>query len=312
MEPRAHHILVGLFIVLGIGAALSFTLWLSRPGIGQTTNAYVVVFNESVSGLTVGSAVRYTGIPVGRVTQLQLDADDARKVRARIRVDSDTPIKEDTDAQLQITSITGGAEIRLSGGSPDSPRLTRADGEPPVIKAQPSPLAQLTGGGAQLIDQFVGLMDRAERLLSDENIRNLGATMDNLSRVSGDVADHSDEIVQAIANINAISANVRRAVDEAAQLAQRTNAMLDDGEGQLVERASNALASLERAGARLDRLLAENEGALTGGMQALRNVGPALQELRATLSSLRQISRRLENNPREYLFGGDDVPEFQP
>lgn len=312
MEPRARHILVGLFVVLGISAALSFSLWLNRPGAGQNTDTYIVVFNEAVTGLTVGSAVRYTGIPVGRVTQLQLDPDDARKVRARIEVDATTPVKADTSAQLHMAGITGGAEIRLSGGSPDSPPLTRPGDEPPVIEAQPSPLAQLTGGGAQLLDQFMKLMDRVEQVLSAENVRNLSATLNNLNRISGDVADHSDEIVQAIANINAISSKVRRAVDDAAQLAQRANAMLDESGGELVERASRALASLERAGARLDRLLRENEGALNAGMQALRNVGPALQELRATLSSLREISRRLEDNPREYLFGGDDVPEFQP
>ena len=32
METRAHHILIGLFTLLGIGAALLFVLWLGKTG----------------------------------------------------------------------------------------------------------------------------------------------------------------------------------------------------------------------------------------------------------------------------------------
>jgi len=30
MEPRAHHVLIGLFTVLTVGAALLFGLWLNK------------------------------------------------------------------------------------------------------------------------------------------------------------------------------------------------------------------------------------------------------------------------------------------
>ncbi|MEX0606693.1 MAG: MlaD family protein, partial [Halofilum sp. (in: g-proteobacteria)] len=75
METRAHHVLIGLFTVLGVSAALLFALWLARPG-GDHTEVYDVVFREPVTGLAVGSAVRYSGIQVGRVDQLRLDPED--------------------------------------------------------------------------------------------------------------------------------------------------------------------------------------------------------------------------------------------
>ena len=38
----------------------------------------------------------------------------------------------------------------------------------------------------------------------------------------------------------------------------------------------------------------------------------ALQELRNTLASLRNVTRRLEENPTNYLLGREKMQEFQP
>lgn len=312
MEPRAHHVLVGLFVVLGIGAGLLFSLWLAQPGGGEDTDTYAVVFSEPVTGLTVGSAVRYSGIQVGRVEALRLDPQDPRKVRALIQLRDEVPIKPDTRAQLRMAGITGGAEIHLRGGSPESPPLTRSGDQVPAITAEPSPLARLAGGSEQLVDRVLRLLERGDQLLSPENIRNLSATLENLERTSGAVAERREAIGQTIENMHAASAEARRAIEETAQVMRRTSALLDKRGEPLLDDAIRTMAALERTSGRLERLLRENEGALRGGMQALRNVGPALQELRAALASLREISRRLEQNPRDYLFGGDEVEEFQP
>ena len=67
MEPRAHHVLIGLFTVLTVGAALLFALWLNKAGADRAFTDYEVIFNEAVTGLSQGSAVQYSGIKVGDV-----------------------------------------------------------------------------------------------------------------------------------------------------------------------------------------------------------------------------------------------------
>ena len=123
METRAHHVLIGLFTVIVVAAALLFGLWLAKSSSDRQFSEYQVVFNEAVSGLSQGSAVQYNGIKVGDVTQLKLDPKDPRKVLARIRVGGDTPVKQDTHAKLTMTGVTGLSIIQLSGGSPGSPAL---------------------------------------------------------------------------------------------------------------------------------------------------------------------------------------------
>ncbi len=79
METRAHHVLIGLFSVIVIGAALLFGLWLAKSGSEGKFNYYDIVFNEAVSGLSQGSSVQYSGIKVGDVAFLRLDPKDPRK-----------------------------------------------------------------------------------------------------------------------------------------------------------------------------------------------------------------------------------------
>src|SRR3546814_1769095 len=65
METRAHHVLIGLFIVILTAAALLLALALSKPDTNESHTYYKVVFNEAVSGLSKGSLVQYSGIKVG-------------------------------------------------------------------------------------------------------------------------------------------------------------------------------------------------------------------------------------------------------
>src|SRR5690606_33516625 len=114
MEPRAHHVLIGAFTVLVAILAVLFSLWLSKAGQHAGERHYVVIFHEAVRGLTVGSAVQYNGIKVGEVMDLSLNPQDPSEVRARIKVQDDIPIKEDTRARLVLTGITGASVIGLS------------------------------------------------------------------------------------------------------------------------------------------------------------------------------------------------------
>ncbi|BAU73413.1 MlaD family protein [Metapseudomonas furukawaii] len=305
METRAHHVLIGLFTVLVVGAAMLFALWLSRAGSDQQLQEYEVVFTEAVTGLSQGSAVQYSGIKVGDVTQLRLDKDDPRKVRARIRIVGGTPIKVDTRARLSITGVTGTAVIQLHGGSPDSPLLGGKGGKVPVIVADPSPLARLMAGGEDVMLSVTRLLEQANKLFSDENVRQVSLTLANLEQTTAGLAGQREELRGTLAQVNA-------ATREATALLHNANGLLE-GEGrQAFASAERLLASLERSSRNVEHLLNENRDSLDGGMKSLGELGPAIGQLRETLESLRSFSRRLEENPGGYLLRSENLKEFQP
>ena len=49
METRAHHVVIGLFTLIVVSAALLFCLWLTNSGSDRQSRFYYIVFNEPVS-----------------------------------------------------------------------------------------------------------------------------------------------------------------------------------------------------------------------------------------------------------------------
>lgn len=305
MEPRAHHVLIGLFSVLMVAAALGFALWLSKAGSDQELRDYEVIFNEAVSGLSQGSAVQYSGIKVGDVISLRLDPQDPRKVRAHIRVSASTPIKQDTRARLSITGITGAALIQLYSGSPESPPLLSTGDQRAEITADPSPLARLMANGEDLILSVTHLLERANQLFSRDNIGRISRTLENIEQTSASVAEQRDELRTALQQMSTAS-------QEAADLMRNANQLLGDQGREALDSASRLMASLERSSSKVERLLGDNRAALDGGMQGIGELGPTIVELRETLSALRSFARRLEEDPAGYLLRSDTIKEFQP
>jgi phospholipid/cholesterol/gamma-HCH transport system substrate-binding protein len=305
MEPRAHHVLIGLFTVLVVSAALGFALWLSKASSDQETRDFDVIFNEAVSGLSAGSAVQYSGIKVGDVISLRLDPNDPRKVRAHIRVSASTPIKQDTRARLSITGITGASLIQLHSGTPESPALIGKNDQRAEIIADPSPLTRLMSNGEDLVLNVTRLLNRANQLFSRDNIGRISRTLENIEQTSASVAEQRDELRQALQQMSSAS-------QEAADLMRNANQLLGGPGREAVDSASRLMASLERSSNNVERLLSDNRSALDGGMQGIAELGPTIIELRETLSSLRSFARRLEEDPAGYLLRSDTIKEFQP
>ncbi|WP_415754232.1 MlaD family protein [Pseudomonas leptonychotis] len=305
MEPRAHHVLIGLFTVLMVAAALGFALWLSKASSDQELRDFDVIFNEAVSGLSQGSAVQYSGIKVGDVISLRLDPEDPRKVRAHIRVSATTPIKQDTRARLSITGITGAALIQLHGGTPDSPILESQGDQRAEIIADRSPLSRLMANGEDLVISVTRLLNRANKLFSRANIGRISRTLENIEQTSASVADQRDELRQALQQMSTAS-------QEAADLMRNANQLLSGQGREAMDSAQRLMASLERSSNTVEQLLTDNRSALDGGMQGVAELGPTIVELRETLSSLRSFARRLEEDPAGYLLRSDTIKEFQP
>lgn len=305
MEPRAHHVLIGLFTVVVFAAALGFALWLNQSSSDEEMHDYVVIFNEAVTGLTPGSVVQYSGIKVGDVQSLSLDKNDPRKVRAAIRVSASTPIRRDTRARLSITSITGAALIQLHGGTPHSPKLKGEDGQPAEIVADPSPLSRLMSNGEDLVLTVTRLLNRANDLFSDTNIEHINHTLANIEQTTASIASQREELRTALQQMSSASR-------EAAELMRNANSLLSQQGRGAMDNAQRTLASLERSSTLIEHLLNDNSAAINGGMQGLGELAPAISELRETLDNLNSFSRRLEEDPAGYLLRNDSIKEFQP
>jgi phospholipid/cholesterol/gamma-HCH transport system substrate-binding protein len=270
------------------------------------------VFNEAVSGLSKGSSVQYSGIKVGDVISLRLDPKDPRRVLARIRLAGDTPVKEDTNAKLALTGVTGTSIIQLSGGTPQSPTLKGKGGNLPTIVASPSPIARLLNDSNDLMAGVNTLMHNANLMFSTENIERISNTLEHLEQTTGTIADQRGDIRQAMQQLASVGKQANTMLEQTTALMRNANGLLNEHGKETLGSAEQAMKSLQESSATLNKLITANQDSLNSGMQGLNGLGPAVHEMRETLSSLRAITKRLEANPSGYLLGSEKTKEFTP
>jgi phospholipid/cholesterol/gamma-HCH transport system substrate-binding protein len=312
METRAHHVLIGLFTVIAVGCALLFALWLGKSSMDREYSYYDIGFSQAVSGLSSGSSVEYSGIKVGDVTELWLEPNDPRKVRARIRVYGGTPIKQNTQARLALANITGSMVIQLHGGTPESPRLEGPSDDPPLIIADPSSLSALLENGEDLMSNINNLLLSANKIFSEENTTRLSQTLEHLEQATSVLSEQRGDLAQTLQQFNQLSQQANTVMSELSSLTRNANGLLDDQGRSVLDSAAQSMSALDRTTSRLDTLLEENQGALNNGMQGFNELGPAINELRSTLGALRRVTQRLEDNPSGFLLGRDKLQEFTP
>jgi len=293
-------------------AALSFALWLGKSATDREVAYYEVDFDRPVGGLHTGNAVLFSGIRVGDVTDLRLDPEDPRRVRALIRIDADIPIRGDTRASLALANITGSMNIQLQGGTPDLPRLQGSRDDPPVIVAEPSPLSTLLADGEHLITGINQLLINANRLLSEDNTDRVDRILANIEELSDELASRSSELGDVVDVADRLGEEASELLQALSSLSHSAESLVDAEGRQALTQASQAMGSLETMTRQLETLVGDNEDAIGRGMQGLGDLGPAVRELRGILGNLGRITRRLEESPADFLLGRDSIEEFSP
>ncbi|MEP6632917.1 MAG: MlaD family protein, partial [Luteimonas sp.] len=263
--------------------------------------------NEPVTGLTEGSSVQYNGISVGTVEELKLAPNDPRRVLARLKLEADAPIKVDTKAKLSQAGLTGSPFIQLTGGSPSARRLVASDdNDIPVIQTEASALQNIA-------DTANRLVERLDQVLSDQNVKRIANTLENIESMTGAIGDQSQDL-------KALIINARKASEQLEVTLGTTNHAVEGIDRELVQQLPGlitkldaTLTKMDSAAGGADKILNENRTAINSfANDGLAQLGPTLAELRALIRDLRRITDRLDASPARYLLGRDAPKEFEP
>lgn len=307
METKANYVLIGAFTVLGVLGLLGLFIWFAKIEVDRQYAQYDVLF-ESVSGLGLAADVRYNGLSVGRVIDLALDADDPSKVRVRVELSAETPVKTDTVAQLNSQGVTGVAFVALDGGSRDAP-LLRGVGDPaeiPVIRSEMSVVQALTESAPDLMDEAVAVVRELRTFLGEENRLAVSNLLQNLERASG-------QLDKALADFSDISQTVSEGT---AQISKFTGRLEDIGVAvqttlqtteETLEVAKNAIAEAETTLRTATAALSMAETTFSDADTFIKEQVPLIAEdLSAAIRSIDAASNevRAQVNDVSVRFGG--------
>ena len=84
METKANTALIGAFTLIVLALGFVFVYWLARGSEQGNNVPLTVIFEDPVTGLTVGSLVVFNGINIGTVRTLTLDPDRPNVVVAEL------------------------------------------------------------------------------------------------------------------------------------------------------------------------------------------------------------------------------------
>ncbi|HEX4052403.1 MAG TPA: MlaD family protein [Steroidobacteraceae bacterium] len=302
MEREANYLAVGSFVLLVLGMTVLFVYWYSAANGHRAFRRYEIYFDGSVSGLSVGSPVRFLGVDVGRVESIDIDPRTSDRVQVIAQIDPTTPIDVRTVAQLSLQGVTGVMFIdlrHLPAGSGRS-RLANVPSEKyPVIASVHSNLDVLLDSLPDLAAQLDELLDRASHLLSERNLAAVDSIAQNVQQATTDMPRTMRDAAQLVAQL-------RTAV-------QQANAILDTARADAGPAGENLVATtnqlrtastnLARASGRLDTFMAQNGEQISGlvrdGVPQLEGL---LRDTRAAAQQIDGLARSLRDDPSKLLY----------
>ena len=315
METRASYILVGSFVLAFVAGAFAIVTWFAKTEFDRKPAQYHVYFTESVTGLEIGSPVRYRGVAVGSVADVRIDPKNVERVRVTFEVAAETPIKQDTFASLGLQGITGAAYVQLGGGTQESATLVAKEGEPlPVITAKASGLERLLTKAPELFEKAFVLVERLSALLDDRNRKAVADTLQNLHAVSQNLAASSGSFDQVLTEAGGAVTSLRAASERIEALANS----MQDRVGPLVDSTRDTMAELKvavagiRGTARsftevaksLDKMIAENREPLRDfSRRGLPELSQFIAESRLLVADLTRLTVQIERDPARFFFG---------
>ena len=312
METRANHIWVGTVTLALLAVLAAFIIWIAR--LGQTNQQeYDVFFKQSVDGLSKGSAVSFSGVPVGQVKTIELWKKDPSFVRVRISLNDDVPVLLGSAATIQ-SGFTGVSNIQLEGAVRGAPPLTEAGPEGvPVIPTKRGGLGELLNTAPVLLERLATLTERMTTVFSDKNQQSIENILTNTDRLTGQLANSSPEVQRTMVELQKTLLEAQVALKSFEQIAANTDATLN-GEGkQMLQQFRTSLKSIEKTSDTLNATLADARPAARQlNETTLPQAEAAIRDLRATTRALRDLTEKVNDQGAAALLGGDKLPEYKP
>ena len=321
---RAQKVRLGIFLASGLTVLIGGLVVLAGLKLGESRDQYVVRFSDSgvsLSGLDVGSPVKYSGIRVGRVDAVRIDPHDVSVIVVELSLDGGTPVAEDTVANLGALGITGLKYVELSRGS-KAARVRKPGEEIPPGTSMFDSLAQKAD---QIASKVEVVLDRVAVMaapdMKDRLARLLDRTSEFLTTVNGVLADNREALKLLAEHVTATADQVKVLSTELAGATGRASALLAEATALL----HNSRATPQRLNAFLEQgtaILAEGRVLLgpDGLQRTLANVNAILAQtqhqviemvalFREAAENANALTEKVRDDPSLLLLGGrEDEP----
>ena len=259
MDTKINFFKIGLFVSSLFTLLVIFIFWLGKYGLeDKKYDDYSIFFSESVSGLNIGSSIKFMGFEVGTVKDIKINPFNSEEILIDIQIQKGTPIKEDNFAILGNLGITGLKYIELKGGSNNSKLLDENQYGMKVIKSKTSALTTFVDSTEDITKEITILLGQMKKVLNDENISNFSSllsksekSMENIEQFSAYLVKNEkkiDELINSMKSFantgNSSFASVKTSADSFKELTTKIKEEFDKGTFDLKGMSSESFENL--------------------------------------------------------------------
>jgi paraquat-inducible protein B len=272
-----------------------FRLYETRESIFERIytekNYWVLHFNESIRGLTVGAPVEFRGIKMGQVVDIKAEFDQATFTpRITVLIETEPQRWEvigegKVDVKSEIEKLVAkGMRAQLKTGSlltgqlfvnldfhPDAPEAqVKFEGQFPEVPTIPAPLQIITA-------RVNSLLSKIETVPIEKIGKDLGDTLANVKRISD-----SKELLESVKALNETLQQTRK-------LVQKLDTNVAPAISSTLDQAQKTLVSVE--------------GTLGKDSPMQHELRRALKELGEAARAIRVLADYLERHPDALIYG---------
>ncbi len=329
MKGRAQKIRLGIFIMFSSLLLLVLIGFFTARRLFEKTETYYVAYRDvSVSGLEVGSPVKFMGINVGSISRIFIDPDDVNQIIVRLSLREGTPVKEDATADIVAMGITGLKTIEIRGGTNEAAFLE----EEQFIRQGTSLVEDISGQAEVIAFKVEEVLNNLIDFTQPQNLERFSEAVDNISRLSINaqqsfdlitevVVENREDLRQSVKFANSLTARLdSTALDFMAASSRINELMQGDTIGEILgnirdisvtlrETDLNSLIeNLASTAAQTQQMLVKIDGDIDRGS---KDLGDNLLLLKHTLENLEEVSRTINRDPSVLIRGqrARDIPD---
>ena len=317
MNTRQQNLRIGVFAVSGVFLMLAGLFYLGLSDIFTEKLKVFTYFTESAQGVSVGSQVKYRGVPVGSVTELSIDMD-SKKVLVAMEIEPEyfhsvrwkglkafqkmfrSEVKNGLRCRLEFAGITGMKFIEMDYFVKPEKSVPEQKEQYLLVKGSeyipsvPSTIRDLSGTLSNALERFSNI--RFEEIAVE-----LERSLSRLSELLSDPAIRSaiSRINDAAENLEVSTSTMSRVLNE-----NRLNRLMDSLEKDLhvIENLGEQISS-----AATDMKLPESTATIRNAIHSLlenrEDFTNTLTKLNQTLESIKMLTDYLNANPSALIKG---------
>ncbi len=313
MEYKSSEYKAGMFIFLSLIVLSVFIFMLGdvKDRFKPKKNISVV-FNFTV-GLEIGAPVRYAGLDVGRVSEIDLDnslnEEGTDRVIVLAEINPSIKVRQDSIASIKTSGLMGGPYLEIRPGSSSSPVLQAGE---QLMGQEPFQFTEMGDMVEEVVIQVRKFTQMADTLIHDsrETLQSFKTSLDN---VNGILIENRQEIRGNLVNLSRVTGelhkvfegngdNIGQTLENIHSFTQKADRLMTEKEPDLIK----IIDQTENLTEELESLLKENRTGITELVHSMKeetgsiakNINSASNSLDATLH---QSSAILVENRRNIL-----------